>query len=57
MGVCEAIHYHEDLLLAEDADKLADSSEHPPVRWVYKLHDKWRKKHYGGMPGTDAYLV
>ena len=48
----EARQFHQDLLIADGVEKLADSSVNPPERWVYKLHDTWRNEHFGDLPGT-----
>jgi len=44
--------FHQDLLMMESDERLADSSVNPPERWLYKLHDNWRKQHFGGTTGT-----
>lgn len=48
----EARLFHQDLLMCEGPEKLADSMVNPPERWVYKLHDEWRRQQYGDAPGT-----
>jgi hypothetical protein len=41
--------------MADGVEKLADSSVNPPERWLYRLHDNWRKKHFGDLPGTTDF--
>lgn len=48
LSPAEAIHYHEDILLVDGGEKLADASINPPKHWVYHLHRIWRKNEYGG---------
>lgn len=38
--------------MCEGPEKLADSMVNPLERWVYKLHDEWRREQYGDAPGT-----
>jgi hypothetical protein len=42
--------------MAEDVYKLADSSVNLPERWIYELHDSWRKKQFGDVNITSDFI-
>jgi hypothetical protein len=47
--------FHQELLMTEGVEKLADSTVNPPESWIYKLHDKWRREKFGDVPGTSEF--
>jgi len=52
----EARLFHEDYLMSYGVEMLADSSVNPPEKWVYQLHDKWRKATFGDSTTTHSFL-
>jgi len=54
--VSEARLFHEDVLMTDGVEKLADSSINPPEKWVYHVHDLWRKQTFGDATSTPSFL-
>ena len=48
--------FHEDLLLTEGPEQLANSQKNPPKNWIYDLHQKWIEQNYGNMKNQVDFI-